>query len=277
MVDTPESHTSKLRWLLAWAMLMALPLLINVGLEKRAFPKPISVQEQHLRALLQAYPEQLIGVEQGEIIWCDSSRMPFDRADVYEDFDHMLNRGDLRAQMAQTYPSQAEISPPAPFSDPGRIRDETFFRNMYGDSKEEVRARLQAVPWLPSSGTDSVMISSVNQVHEKLYAISLALDSLPDSLKQFVQPPLGGTFNWRTIAGTDRLSMHSFGICIDIAVRHSHYWRWARKTEASTIPFQNSIPIEIVRIFERHGFIWGGRWYHYDSMHFEYRPELVGV
>ena len=35
--------------------------------------------------------------------------------------------------------------------------------------------------------------------------------------------------------------------------------------------------MEIVRIFEKHGFIWGGRWYHYDTMHFEYRPELLGV
>jgi hypothetical protein len=30
---------------------------------------------------------------------------------------------------------------------------------------------------------------------------------------------------------------------------------------------------ERVEIFERHGFIWGGKWYHYDTMHFEYRPE----
>jgi len=22
-------------------------------------------------------------------------------------------------------------------------------------------------------------------------------------------------------------------------------------------------------------FIWGGRWYHFDTMHFEYRPELL--
>ena len=26
---------------------------------------------------------------------------------------------------------------------------------------------------------------------------------------------------------------------------------------------------------EAEGFIWGGRWYHYDTMHFEYRPELL--
>jgi hypothetical protein len=37
------------------------------------------------------------------------------------------------------------------------------------------------------------------------------------------------------------------------------------------------MPQEIVDIFERHGFIWGGKWYHYDTMHFEYRPELTGL
>ena len=37
------------------------------------------------------------------------------------------------------------------------------------------------------------------------------------------------------------------------------------------------VPHEIVEVFERHGFIWGGKWYHYDTMHFEYRPELLAT
>ena len=37
----------------------------------------------------------------------------------------------------------------------------------------------------------------------------------------------------------------------------------------------NRIPVAIARIFETHVFIWGGAWYHYDTMHFEYRPELL--
>ncbi len=41
--------------------------------------------------------------------------------------------------------------------------------------------------------------------------------------------------------------------------------------------YKNEIPMEIVRIFEKHGFIWGGKWHHYDTMHFEYRPELLGA
>jgi hypothetical protein len=27
--------------------------------------------------------------------------------------------------------------------------------------------------------------------------------------------------------------------------------------------------------FERRGFIWGGKWWHFDTMHFEYRPEII--
>ena len=39
--------------------------------------------------------------------------------------------------------------------------------------------------------------------------------------------------------------------------------------------WRNRIPQAIVDAFEAEGFIWGGRWFHYDTMHFEYRPELL--
>jgi hypothetical protein len=32
----------------------------------------------------------------------------------------------------------------------------------------------------------------------------------------------------------------------------------------------------VVQIFEDNGFIWGGKWHHFDTVHFEFRPELVG-
>jgi hypothetical protein len=28
-------------------------------------------------------------------------------------------------------------------------------------------------------------------------------------------------------------------------------------------------------VFEKHGFIWGGKWGHFDIMHYEYRPEII--
>ncbi|MCG3705331.1 M15 family metallopeptidase [Aliarcobacter butzleri] len=53
----------------------------------------------------------------------------------------------------------------------------------------------------------------------------------------------------------------------------SNYWQWDEKD--GKIEYKNKIPLEIVEIFEKYGFIWGGRWYHFDTMHFEYRPELL--
>ncbi len=79
---------------------------------------------------------------------------------------------------------------------------------------------------------------------------------------------------WRTISGTNRLSAHSFGIAIDINVDYADYWKWNQQDE-SKIEYNNRIPQKIIGIFERNGFIWGGKWYHYDIMHFEYRPELL--
>ncbi|MBK5650550.1 MAG: M15 family metallopeptidase [Rhizobium sp.] len=74
------------------------------------------------------------------------------------------------------------------------------------------------------------------------------------------------------------MSMHGYAAAIDLNLKVSDYWLWAAKGDgkAKTIPYKNRMPREIVDIFERHGFIWGGKWYHYDTMHFEYRPELLG-
>ncbi len=81
----------------------------------------------------------------------------------------------------------------------------------------------------------------------------------------------------RKIAGTDRVSAHGHGIAIDINTKHTDYWRWSKPGPDGSYAYKNKIPSEIVEIFERHGFIWGGKWHHYDTMHFEYRPELVGA
>lgn len=45
----------------------------------------------------------------------------------------------------------------------------------------------------------------------------------------------------------------------------------------ATFPYRNRMPQQIIDIFERHSFIWGGKWYHYDTTHFEYRAELLGM
>jgi hypothetical protein len=78
------------------------------------------------------------------------------------------------------------------------------------------------------------------------------------------------------------LSNHSYGIAIDFklpAALHK-YWQWDGCKENQTCAFPTKIVQDenlqkVVSIFEKNGFIWGGKWYHYDSVHFEYRPELL--
>lgn len=73
------------------------------------------------------------------------------------------------------------------------------------------------------------------------------------------------------------MSAHSYGMSIDIGVKFSDYWRWDNpgKNETDSISYWNRIPGEIVDVFEKHGFISGTKWYHYDTMHFEFRPDLL--
>jgi len=146
---------------------------------------------------------------------------------------------------------------------------------MYGDCRRGgVAAALVPVPWLPRHGGGTIKASPVNGLADRLKQVSGELDALPNRFMPYLIPT-AGVFNCRMIAGTDRASMHAFGAAIDLNTTHAHYWRNAPPDAAGKLAYRNEIPFEIVDIFERHGFIWGGKWYHYDTMHFEYRPELL--
>jgi hypothetical protein len=173
-----------------------------------------------------------------------------------------------------SYPAGATPAPPAVDFDPGRARNTQFFDKLYGDCRKPgFDKSLAKIAWLPKRTKQVIEVTTINGVAEKLSAVSTELDTLPPSFTAFLVPSAGG-YVCRSIAGTDRRSAHAYGIAVDIAVARSHYWRWANGANAPP-GYHNDIPAEVVAIFEKHGFIWGGRWYHYDTMHFEYRPELL--
>jgi hypothetical protein len=87
---------------------------------------------------------------------------------------------------------------------------------------------------------------------------------------------------WRNIADTQTRSFHSYGIAIDIIPRtwggKETYWMWAiqRKPDWWNIPYSDRyhFPAAVIKAFEAYGFAWGGKWTYFDTMHFEYRPEV---
>ena len=216
-----------------------------------------------------SYPDFIDSASNNIVYFKDGTQMPYDDG-IKKDYETMLDNPDLEDMMSMDYtPGSDWDSPPAKNFEPGRIRNEEFFAMMYGGSAKEVEGNLVAIKWMPKSTNSTVMITKVNGVDKKLKEVSDELDALPENLKKYVTTT-AGTFNWRPIAGTNRMSMHSYGVAIDINTKYSDYWQWNKNTK-----YVNRIPIEIVEIFEKHGFIWGGKWYHYDTMHFEYRPELL--
>ncbi len=104
------------------------------------------------------------------------------------------------------------------------------------------------------------------------------------ALKAFVSSirELSG-FYWRTIADTESLSFHSYGAAVDVIARNpgrrETYWLWARERDpdwfARPLSSRLQPPPAFVAIFEKHGFVWGGKWFFYDTLHFEYRPEIL--
>lgn len=243
--------------------------------EKTELPAEKSSDDIKAQCLVRAYPDFLETSENNLIKWKDSTVMNFDDGIEQIDFETFLDRADLKDQMSQCYPLSDDYKRKLTVNyDPGRARNELFFYKMYGNSPAEVEENLVSIQWMPKNVNQTIRVTTINGIDKKFKTISEELDNLPPEMMKYLQNT-AGTFNWRVIAGTNRQSTHSFGMTIDINVALSDYWRNDTPDPKGIYQYKNKIPLEIVKIFEKHGFIWGGKWYHYDTMHFEYRPELL--
>ncbi|MGE0769320.1 MAG: M15 family metallopeptidase [Hyphomicrobiaceae bacterium] len=273
-----ESNVLKmLRFMSFWPTrsVMAAVLAVGVGAAPEVTAEPLSADDAG-RRLVAAYPQFLSGVESGHLVWKDGTRMKIDDGRGPKSPADALERPDIKDMFTWTYPGGKPAVAPEFEIDPGRVRYQPIFDKMYGDcQKGETSARLANIVWLPKKARQRLQVTRVNGVSERLEAVSRELDDLPAKFDVYLFPS-AGTYNCRVIAGTTRPSVHGAGIAIDVAVKHAHYWRWTKPDADGRYRYRNSIPHEIVEVFEKHGFIWGGRWYHYDTMHFEYRPELLG-
>ena len=240
-----------------------------------AEPSHAAANAELMDTLVRSYPDFLTGHEGNELIWKDGTRMRFDDGKTGKDFETLLNSPSLKDMFYAPYIPGKRSGTPDVNVDPGRVRFEPFFLKMYGNCKKGETARtLVDIVWLPGKWGKMIKVTRTNGVAQQLAKVSHELDQLPDRFNKYLIPP-AGTMNCRFIAGTKRMSAHGSATAIDIAQKYADYWRWAKPDSRGRYQYRNQIPAEIVEIFEKHGFIWGGKWYHYDTMHFEYRPELL--
>lgn len=92
-------------------------------------------------------------------------------------------------------------------------------------------------------------------------------------------------WNWRNIASSQSRSYHAYGAAMDLLPKSlgglETYWLWTAEKipEWWNVPYTRRFhpPVEVINAFESFGFIWGGKWRYYDTMHFEYRPEILAL
>lgn len=222
-----------------------------------------------LASVLAAYPELRFDAETGRITGAGGATVAVTGQSAGSP-EQALAAPSFGDQFRYVYPLDFDLETrKAAWHDPGRLRDPAFMTVLYFAEEAGARASLETVR---HAGTGTrFSVTRANGVACQLRAVLAEIGPGHDALFRDV----GGSFNWRRISGTDRLSVHAYGAAIDLKAQLGGYWRWSGQKAGAVGGFDNKIPEPVVRAFERHGFIWGGKWHHYDGMHFEYRPELI--
>lgn len=234
----------------------------------------ITEMKRDILCIMLAYPGYAVGIQHdGDdvyIVMKSGKRLLYDDRKV-KNHEGKMAYADVQDMMEQIYPLHNISSLMDKDFDPGRARVYGILNEVYGSSKGKVCSNLTNV----KTGFGCFQFNSSNGAASSLKA---ALDELSPiaSRSGNVQRaiyPSSGTFNYRNISGTGRLSPHSYGIAIDLARDSRDYWQWASRSDGEKR--LKSYPVQVVNAFESHNFIWGGKWGHFDILHFEYRPEII--
>ncbi|MGH4125260.1 MAG: M15 family metallopeptidase [Clostridium sp.] len=230
--------------------------------------------KQDLLCLMIAYPEYITNIEEKNghvyLVLKSGKKLLYDD-NLRKNSQEKLTNPDLQDTLEQIYPLSPVRTIMKTDYDPGRARSYGLLTEIYGSSKKDIESRLTKVKvgynnyqFNMSSGAASSLQAVMNEV--------MPLSQTNRNVRKCLLP-CSGTFNYRVISGTSRLSPHAFGIAIDLASDKRDYWKWASKEDGEKR--LASYSSELVEIFENNGFVWGGKWSHFDILHFEYRPEII--
>jgi hypothetical protein len=177
--------------------------------------------------------------------------------------------------------SPASPMPYRLYSNPDALRSPLFETIWQARGKEEAFSHQRWIRFL----------GRLVQVHEDIVSplgrVEVRIQELAENdpeIRQWIRNLQSITgWNWRNIAGSANRSFHAYGAAVDLLMKvqpgMETYWRWtaAKGIDWRSVPAEKrqNPPAAAIRAFEDQGFIWGGRWGRYDTMHFEYHPELL--
>lgn len=167
----------------------------------------------------------------------------------------------------------------AAFNNPVRSVGSAFlFDSLYFSPTEEAsREQQENIVFL---GVGLLVNRHIAPLLDRVQASIIAIAETDAEVREWMSDLRGYGWYWRNIAGTNRRSLHSYGIAIDLLPTdlqgRQSYWQWdARRNRRINFDNYYRPPQAVVRAFEFYGFLWGGNWSLIDTMHFEYRPEIL--
>jgi hypothetical protein len=253
--------------------------------------------EQEVQSLAAAWPDRIVETAQrssdwtvriGDVwfAWAHGRLMPEEERGRWQEFAALpfyrypLDMPPLPLLDAQTASRirqrvrDDQINPPR--------RNEAFLAALLrAPTRAETEARLVSIEVAGFTVTVHERIRvPLSLVVKELGALRLA-DPGVDAFLRGIREMNG--YNYRFVQGTRSRSLHSYGLAIDLVPKSykgkNAYWMWAMTGTPDwwTIPYAKRwmIPLPVVRAFEHQGFVWGGKWLFFDTMHFEYRPEIL--
>jgi hypothetical protein len=170
-------------------------------------------------------------------------------------------------------------------SNPESARSNFYEKLLQCETREEAFTHQKIITFLGRAVTvHGMLVSPLARVEQRINELEKADGAIAQEITAWKKSLDSITaWNWRNVAGSKRLSFHAYGIAIDLLMKlqkgKETYWLWTREKgiDWRSVPEEDKLnpPRPVIRVFEEEGFIWGGKWPWYDTMHFEYHPELI--
>lgn len=273
------------------SLLVLVGMGIPAGAQSAGFSAP-----QVLAALAQAYAgrvntvllasEPALEVAGRRFVWAEGRLLPENEADRWRDlapqpfYDYPAQVPNV-AEWTSTQLAEAEQRLAYRQADAVR-RDSRFFDAVWGCfDRKTAEENQRPVRFLGlTAQVHRLLVEPLARIEAKLTAarmIDPTLDSFLAGLGR-----LDG-YNWRDIAGTQARSNHAYGTALDVIPRayggKNPYWLWAPQGWDGWYRLAWKRRWEphpaLVKAFEDEGFVWGGKWLLFDTIHFEYRPDIL--
>jgi len=264
-------------------------------------PEP-SRAERVMRALHEAYPDQIISIEFKNDDWAILLRNALSEETWYYFAEGRILPEDKRENAANYRPVQFYNYPEElPEWRASTDEETTRYQSWQNSRRQNTASRssyflddlFQAHDRIKSNNEQREIrfLGKLTKVHnlieEKMKQVEeqiLLTAETDNEVKTWVSSigSLEG-WGWRNIANTQSRSFHSYGLAVDLLPRNLRgkqtYWLWTSQYRDDwwNVSYNERYhpPLPVIKIFEAHGFIWGGKWPMFDTMHFEYRPEVL--